>query len=87
MIAHRLIFWISNSPFTIRNEDLILRTKITNNILKQAIHLSKNISLIDSKLDRVLAIFSLILVSTAFEGYQKLFQSNQQIWMNKLKIF
>ena len=76
MIAYRLIFWISNSPFTIRNEDLILRTKITNNILKQAIHLSKNISLIDSKLDRVLAIFSLILVSTTFEGYQKLFRSS-----------
>ena len=74
LITQRLIFWISNSAYTIRNEDLIFRTKITNNILKQAIHLSRNVSFIDSKLDRFLAIYSLILVSTTFEGYQKLFQ-------------
>jgi len=76
VIAHRLIFWISNTSSTIRSEDLVFRTKIVHNILKQTLHLSKNISLINNKLDRVLAIFSLILVSTSFEGYKKLFDSS-----------
>ena len=49
---------------------------MVHNILKQALHLSKNISLISNKLDRILAIFSLILVSTSFEGYKKLFDSS-----------
>ena len=76
IIAHRLIFWVTNAPNTIRNEDLIFRTKITNNVLKQALHLSRNLSLIHSKIDRILAIFSLILVSTAFEGYKNLLESS-----------
>ena len=76
VIAYRLIFWISNTSSTIRSEDLVFRTKVIHNILKQALHLSKNISLISNKLDRVLAIFSLILVSTSFEGYKKLFDSS-----------
>ena len=76
IIAHRLIFWISNTSSTIRSEDLVFRTKVVHNILKQTLHLSKNISLISNKLDRVLAIFSLILVSTSFEGYKKLLDSS-----------
>ena len=38
-IAYRLIFWITSAPITIRNEDLIFRSKITNIVLKQALHL------------------------------------------------
>jgi uncharacterized heparinase superfamily protein len=76
IISNRLIFWITNGPGTIRNEDLIFRSKINNIILKQAVHLSKNLSLIQSKIDRILAIFSLILVSTSFEGYKKLLETS-----------
>ncbi len=76
IISNRLIFWITNGPGTIRNEDLIFRSKINNIVLKQAVHLSKNLSLIQSKIDRILAIFSLILVSTSFEGYKKLLETS-----------
>ena len=76
IISSRLIFWITSAPITIRNEDLIFRTKITNVVLKQALHLSKNFSLIRSPIDRILGVLSLILVSTAFEGYKKLLESS-----------
>ena len=84
-IAYRLIFWITCAPITIRNEDLIFRSKITNMVLKQALHLSKNLSLIKSKIDRVLAIFSLILVSTAFEGHKKLLDSSLKKLNDQIK--
>ena len=76
LIANRLVFWITNSSFTISNEDLIYRTKIINSILRQCIHLSKNFSSINNKLDRIYALFSIILVGSTFESYKRLLETS-----------
>ena len=83
--ANRLIFWICCSHFTIRNDDMVFRAKITNNIVKQALHLNKNLTFIHNKLDKILVLASLVLVSVTFEGNQKLFQNTIKNLSNEIK--
>lgn len=83
--ASRLIFWICCSHFTIRNEDMVFRSALTNNIIKQAFHLSKNLTFIHDNLDRIFVISSLILTSVTFEGNQKLFQTSIKNLSNEIK--
>jgi len=85
VLANRIIFWITSPSLTIRHDDLIYRTKITNSILKQCVHLSKNITHLHSKKDRIYALFSLILAGTTFEGYKKFTDSSIKILNNQLK--
>jgi len=85
LIANRLVFWITNSSFTIRDEDLIYRNKISNCILSQCIHLSRNLSSVNSKLDRIYALFSIILVGSAFESYKKFLENSLKNLQIQLK--
>ena len=64
--ANRLIFWICCSHFTIRNDDMVFRATITNNIVKQALHLNRNLTFIHNKLEKILVLASLILVSSCY---------------------
>ena len=70
--ANRIIFWICCSHFTIRHDDMVYRAAITNNIVKQALHLNKNLAFINNKLEIIFILSALILVSVTFEGNQKL---------------
>lgn len=83
--ANRLIFWICCSHFTIRNDDMVFRATITNNIVKQALHLNRNLTFIHNKLEKILVLASLILVSVTFEGNQKLFQSTIKNLSSEIK--
>ena len=74
--TNRIIFWICCSHFTIRHDDMIYRAAVTNNIMKQALHLNKNLTFVNNKLDKIFILTALILVSVTFEGNQKLFQSS-----------
>ena len=82
--SSRLIFWICCSHFTIRNDDMVFRTALTNSIIKQAIHLNKNLKFIHNKLDKIFVLTALILVSVTFEGNQKLFQITLENLSNEL---
>tara|TARA_E500000178_G_C16550767_1_gene542910 strand:- start:8 stop:517 length:510 start_codon:yes stop_codon:yes gene_type:complete len=55
---------------------MIYRAAVTNNIMKQALHLNKNLTFVNNKLDKIFILTALILVSVTFEGNQKLFQSS-----------
>mgnify|MGYP001373603243 CR=1 FL=1 len=81
----RIIFWICCSHFTIRHDDMVYRAAVTNSIVKQAIHLNKNLSFINNKLDKIFALTALILVSVTFEGNQKLFQISIKNLSNEIK--
>ncbi len=48
----RLINWISSYEIIFKNSDLIFRSKVINNIVKQTKHLFKNISLISTGIDK-----------------------------------
>ena len=82
--SSRLIFWICCSHFTIRNDDMVFRAALTNSIIKQAIHLNKNLKFIHNKLDKIFVLTALILVSVTFEGNQKLFQITLKNLSNEL---
>lgn len=64
---------------------MVFRAKITNNIVKQALHLNKNLTFIHNKLDKILVLASLVLVSVTFEGNQKLFQNTIKNLSNEIK--
>ncbi len=83
--ANRIIFWICCSHFTIRHDDMVFRASITNNIVKQALHLNKNLAFINNKLDKIFVLTALILVSVTFEGNQKLFQTSIKSLSNEIK--
>ena len=83
--ANRIIFWICCSHFTIRHDDMVYRAAITNNIVKQALHLNKNLAFINNKLDKIFILTALILVSVTFEGNQKLFQTSIKNLSNEIK--
>lgn len=83
--SSRLIFWICCSHFTTRSEDMVFRSALTNNIIKQAFHLNKNLNFIHNNLDRIYVLASLILTSVTFEGSQKLFQSSIKNLSNEIK--
>ncbi len=83
--ATRLIFWICCSHFTIRSDDIIFRAAVTNNIIKQALHLNNNLTFIHNKLEKIFVLTALILVSVTFEGSQKLFQTSMKNLSNEIK--
>ena len=83
--SHRIIFWICCSHFTIRHDDMVYRAAVTNNIVKQAVHLNKNLSFVSNKLDKIFILAALILVSVTFEGNQKLFQASIKNLSNEIK--
>ena len=83
--ATRLIFWICCSHFTIRNDDMVFRSALTNNMIKQALHLNKNLKFINNNLEKILVLAALVLVSVTFEGNQKLFQSSMKNLSKEIK--
>ena len=83
--ATRLIFWVCCSHFTIRNDDMVFRSALTNNMIKQALHLNKNLKFINNNLEKVLVLAALVLVSVTFEGNQKLFQSSMKNLSKEIK--
>jgi len=62
----RLIYWISSYEIIFKNSDLIFRSKVINNIVKQTKHLFKNISLISGGVDKIKSLAALILVGNSF---------------------
>jgi uncharacterized heparinase superfamily protein len=71
IITTRLINWISSYDIIFKNSDLIFRSKVINNIVKQAKHLFKNINLINTGIDRIKSLAALILVGNSFEQYEE----------------
>ena len=67
----RLIYWISSYEIIFKNSDLIFRSKVINNIVKQTKHLFKNISLVSSGVDKIKSLAALILVGNSFEQYEE----------------
>ncbi|MFZ9225510.1 MAG: heparinase II/III domain-containing protein, partial [Candidatus Fonsibacter ubiquis] len=54
-----------------KNSDLIFRSKVINNIVKQAKHLFKNINLINTGIEKIKSLAALILVGNSFEQYEE----------------
>ena len=71
VITNRLINWISSYDIIFKNSDLIFRSKVINNIIKQAKHLFKNINLINTGIDKIKSLAALILVGNSFEQYEE----------------
>ncbi len=71
IITMRLINWISSYDIIFKNSDLIFRSKVINNIVKQAKHLFKNINLINTGIDKIKSLAALILIGNSFEQYEE----------------
>jgi uncharacterized heparinase superfamily protein len=71
VITMRLIYWISSYEIIFKNSDLIFRSKVINNIVKQTKHLFKNINLVSSGVDKIKSLAALILVGNSFEQYEE----------------
>ena len=71
VITMRLINWISSYDIIFKNSDLIFRSKVINNIVKQTKHLFKNINLINTGIDKIKSLAALILVGNSFEQYEE----------------
>ena len=71
VVTMRLIYWISSYEIIFKNSDLIFRSKVINNIVKQTKHLFKNISLIQNGVDKIKTLAALILVGNSFEQYEE----------------
>jgi uncharacterized heparinase superfamily protein len=71
VVTMRLIYWISSYEIIFKNSDLIFRSKVINNIVKQTKHLFKNISLVNSGVDKIKSLAALILVGNSFEQYEE----------------
>lgn len=71
IITTRLINWISSYEIVFKNSDLIFRSKVINNIVKQAKHLFKNINLINTGIEKIKSLAALILVGNSFEQYEE----------------
>ena len=71
VVTMRLIYWISSYEIIFKNSDLIFRSKVINNIVKQTKHLFKNISLVSSGVDKIKSLAALILVGNSFEQYEE----------------
>ena len=71
VVTMRLIYWISSYEIIFKNSDLIFRSKVINNIVKQTKHLFKNISLISGGVDKIKSLAALILVGNSFEQYEE----------------
>ena len=71
VVTMRLIYWISSYEIIFKNSDLIFRSKVINNIVKQTKHLFKNISLVQNGVDKIRSLAALILVGNSFEQYEE----------------
>jgi uncharacterized heparinase superfamily protein len=71
VVTMRLIYWISSYEIIFKNSDLIFRSKVINNIVKQTKHLFKNINLVSSGVDKIKSLAALILVGNSFEQYEE----------------
>ncbi len=71
VVTMRLIYWISSYEIIFKNSDLIFRSKVINNIVKQTKHLFKNISLVRGGVDKIKSLAVLILVGNSFEQYEE----------------
>jgi uncharacterized heparinase superfamily protein len=71
VVTMRLIYWISSYEIIFKNSDLIFRSKVINNIVKQTKHLFKNISLVRGGVDKIKSLAALILVGNSFEQYEE----------------
>ena len=71
IVTMRLIYWISSYEIIFKNSDLIFRSKVINNIVKQTKHLFRNISLIRGGVDKIKSLAALILVGNSFEQYEE----------------
>jgi uncharacterized heparinase superfamily protein len=71
VVTMRLIYWISSYEIIFKNSDLIFRSKVINNIVKQTKHLFKNISLVSSGVDKIKSLAALILAGNSFEQYEE----------------
>jgi uncharacterized heparinase superfamily protein len=71
VVTMRLIYWISSYEIIFKNSDLIFRSKVINNIVKQTKHLFKNISLVSSGVDKIKSLAALVLVGNSFEQYEE----------------
>jgi uncharacterized heparinase superfamily protein len=71
IITMRLINWISSYDIIFKNSDLIFRSKVINNIVKQSKHLFKNINLINNGIEKIKSLAALILVGNSFEQYEE----------------
>jgi uncharacterized heparinase superfamily protein len=71
VVTMRLIYWISSYEIIFKNSDLIFRSKVINNIVKQTKHLFKNISLVSGGVDKIRSLAALILVGNSFEQYEE----------------
>jgi uncharacterized heparinase superfamily protein len=71
VVTMRLIYWISSYEIIFKNSDLIFRSKVINNIVKQTKHLFKNINLVGSGVDKIKSLAALILVGNSFEQYEE----------------
>jgi uncharacterized heparinase superfamily protein len=87
IITIRLINWISSYDIIFKNSDLIFRSKVINNIVKQAKHLFKNINLINTCIDKIKSLAALILVGNSFEEYEEYTQFGLKNLENELSNF
>lgn len=71
IVTMRLIYWISSYEIIFKNSNLIFRSKVINNIVKQSKHLFKNIGLIRGGVDKIKSLAALILVGNSFEQYEE----------------
>lgn len=71
IVTMRLIYWISSYEIIFKNSNLIFRSKVINNIVKQCKHLFKNIGLIRGGVDKIKSLAALILVGNSFEQYEE----------------
>jgi uncharacterized heparinase superfamily protein len=71
IITTRLINWISSYDIIFKNSYLVFRSKVINNIVKQAKHLFKNIYLINTGIEKIKSLATLILVGNSFEQYEE----------------
>ena len=72
VVTMRLIYWISSYEIIFKNSDLIFRSKVINNIVKQTKHLFKNISLVGSGVDKIKSLAALILVGNSLNNMRNI---------------
>jgi len=87
IVTMRLIYWVSSYEIIFKNSDLIFRSKVINNIVKQTKHLFKNISLISAGVDKIKSLAALILVGNSFEQYEEYTQYGLKNLENELGNF
>jgi uncharacterized heparinase superfamily protein len=86
-LTMRLIFWISSYEIIFKNSDLIFRSKVINNIVKQTKHLYQNINLLEPGIEKIKSLAAIILVGNSFEQYEDYTRSGLNNLENELNNF